>query len=332
LQNFVRLFFSLRQSIQKPNVMQKNKPLQIVLMFIALALTACQGTDVLNDPIVAPKIQLNKTQAILRVNEETNVTAQYFDEYGVEKTVPFLWASTQPQNVIVNQDGKITALKAGNAQVFPQYQNFIGPAVDVNVVATDNAIAKVIISSSKSNLNLNEQISLAITAQNINGQTVTGIKKEWLSENASILKINTNGEVTALANGIAGVHAKIDGVKSNSIDFTVGSNSLNGTFVSAGGYRAVGTAILKNINNEVILELGSNFETSFALGTFVYLANSTNGATVRSTGLDLGEIRANGAKSFIVTMAKANVTLADYKYVVILCKPASVSFGFAELK
>ncbi|MDA9555660.1 DM13 domain-containing protein [Pelobium sp.] len=313
--------------------MQKYIRFQIVLGFIALILSSCNGTDVLDDPLVEPIFKLNKSQAILRINEETVVTAKYYDEYGVEKIVPITWSTTQPQIVSVNQNGKITALKAGSAQVYPKYQDYIGPAVEVNVVATDNSVAKVTISASKSNLNLAEQIPLTISAQNINGVAIKGSKTEWFSENNSILQVDSNGLVTALANGVAGIHAKIDGVKSNSIDFSVGVNTtLTGNFVSAGGYKAVGTATLKNLNNQIILELGSNFETSFALGTFVYLANSTNGATVRASGLDLGEIKSNGAKTFNVSQIKPNLTLTDYKYVVILCKPASVSFGFAELK
>lgn len=78
--------------------------------------------------------------------------------------------------------------------------------------------------------------------------------------------------------------------------------------------------------------MSSNFETSFALGTFIYLANSTSGSSVRSTGLEVAEIKNNGAKTFNITQIKSNATLTDFKYVVILCKPASLTFGFAELK
>lgn len=310
-----------------------RKLIQFNAFFIlTLALISCQGTDILDDAIVEPKFEVNKTQVVLRVNEETTVNAKYFDEYGVEKIVPFTWASTQPQNVTVNANGKITAIKAGSAQVYPQYQNYIGPAVEVNVVASDNAIARVTITSSKTFLNLNEQLTLSIKAANIGGQTVTGTTTQWFSENESILRVDGTGKVTALANGIAGIHAKIDGVKSNSIDFNVGSNSLSGSFTPAGGYRASGNTTLTNANGQITLQLASNFETSFALGTFVYLANSTNGGTVRSSGLELGEIRNNGAHTFNVSQIKAGVTLSDYKYVIILCKPASVTFGFAELK
>nr|MBC7613385.1 DM13 domain-containing protein [Pseudopedobacter sp.] len=312
--------------------MMHNLNLKIFFLSSVILLGACKGTDVLNDPIVQPKFELNKTNLELRVSENTTVSAKYFDEYGVEKIVPFSWNSTQPQNVTVDANGKIIALKAGNSQIYPKYQNIIGDGVNITVVASDNAVAKVTISAVKNILALNESINLSISAQNINNQTIAGTKTEWFSENESILKVDAAGKVTSTANGIAGIHAKIDGVKSNSIDFTVGTSNLMDTFTSSGGYKAVGAATLKNQNGQIILELGSDFETSFALGTFVYLANSTNGSIVRSNGLELGEIKSNGAKSFNVSRIKANVGINDYKYVIILCKPASVTFGFAELK
>ncbi len=307
--------------------------LKYFILFTIVILSACKGTDVLDDQIVSPIFQLDKTNLELRINESATVSAKYFDQYGVEKTVPFTWQSTQPQNVSVDANGKVTALQAGSAQIYPKYENITGDAVNVTVVTNDNAVAKVTISSTKTNLAINEDVTLSLLAININQQIVNGTTTEWFSENESILEVDAMGKVTALANGIASIHAKVDGVKSNSISFTVGSSSdLTGQFTSSGGYSSSGTATMKNENGEIILELGSDFETSFALGTFVYLANSTNGATVRANGLELGEVKTNGAKTFNVTQIKASTTLTEYKYVIILCKPASVTFGFAELK
>jgi hypothetical protein len=111
--------------------------------------------------------------------------------------------------------------------------------------------------------------------QNIRGETLTGKTVEWFSENAAILRVDANGQATALAGGVAAVHAKVNGVKSNSVDLTVGADRA-GPFVPAGGYAASGTAMLRTENGQVILDLGPNFRTSFALGTYIYLANSTN--------------------------------------------------------
>jgi hypothetical protein len=312
--------------------MKKFNSLYNSILVLLLVMVSCKGTDVLDDPIVKPTFVVTQTQIALRIGQTADLNAMYFNEYGIEKPVNFTWVSSQNQIVNLTNSGKVTGVSAGSTQVYPQYQTTIGNAINVTVVPNDNAVAKVTISSSKTTLALNENINLSVLAQNINNQTVTGDNEEWFSENSAILTVNSSGQVKAIANGVAGIHAKVNGVKSNSIDFTVGSSQLMGTFTAAGGYKAVGTATLKSQNGQITLELSSNFETSFALGTFIYLANSTNGSNVRSSGLEIAEIKSNGAKTFNVSQIKCNVSLQEYKYVIILCKPASLTFGFAELK
>jgi hypothetical protein len=299
---------------------------------VVLALVSCRGTDVLDDPIVAPKFTVTQTQVALRIGEMADLSAKYFDEYGIEKQVNFFWVSSQNQIISLNSSGKITGVGAGTTQVYPQYQSTIGSSINVTVVPNDSAVAKVNISSVKTSLALNERINLSIVAQNINNQSISGGNVEWVSENQAIAIVNASGEVTALANGVTSIFARVNGVKSNVLEFTVGSSQLLGTFISTGGYKAIGTATLKDLNGQIILDLSSNFETSFALGTFIYLANSTSAANVRSSGLEVAEIKNNGAKTFNITQIKANAKLSDFKFVVILCKPATLTFGFAELK
>jgi hypothetical protein len=89
--------------------------------------------------------------------------------------------------------------------------------------------------------------------------------------------------------------------------------------------------MLRTENGQLILDLGANFRTSFALGTYIYLANSTNAGNVRSAGLEVAQIRENGAQTFNISALNRNVGLFDYRYVVILCKPATVTFGYADL-
>ena len=100
-----------------------------------------------------------------------------------------------------------------------------------------------------------------------------------------------------------------------------------GTFQSAGGYSTVGSVTVEESGGKLIVKLSSNFQASVALGTFIYLANSTSGGNVKSAGLDLGPW-SSGANQFDVP----GVPLNQYKFVVVLCKPAGLTFGFAELK
>jgi hypothetical protein len=42
-------------------------------------------------------------------------------------------------------------------------------------------------------------------------------------------------------------------------------------------------------------------------------------------------VSGNGGITFNASSLKSDVALSDYQYVIVLCKPASITFGFAEL-
>jgi uncharacterized protein YjdB len=159
----------------------------------------------------------------------------------------------------------------------------------------------------------------------------------WSSSDEAIAIIDDNGIVTGLAMGQVTVFY-VAGNLQESITFfvteeTVLDNSKMATLVGSSGYNASGTATLyMDTNNNIILELSSDFKTDFALGTFIYLANSTEGQQVKSTGLDLGQVTTGGAKTFDVSSFDNSVGINTYSHVVVLCKPAGITFGFGELK
>jgi len=301
----------------------------ILLTFIA----SCIGTDLLDDPIVGEKITISTTTLALLSNEKIQATADYFDKFGIKKNIPLQWQSSNPSVAEVSASGLISGKAPGQTLIQPYLENLLGPQIQVTVVGDPTVVATVEVKSPPSTtLSLGAKIQLEIIIKNINGGVISGKTVEWFSENSSILKISTNGLVEAVGAGIAGIHAKVNGIKSNIIDFNVLAFLRTGNFTMAGGYVAKGSASLAQVGNTITLNLSTDFDTDFALGTFIYLANSTNGATVRSSGLDLGQIFKDGAATFSVTSIKPTITLNEYRYVIILCKPASVTFGFADLK
>ncbi len=296
-----------------------------------MSLNGCIGIDYLDDPIVGERVEISKTQVALKKDESATLTAKYYDQYGVERNKPIGWISSHPEIVSVDANGTVTGLSGGQAMVIASVGSVQSVAINVNVVLDDTQVATVEISSPKQNLTAGESLQLSVSIKNIKNEILTGKTLQWFSENSAIATVNSAGLITGVASGIVDIHAKSEGVKSNVINFSVGGGRT-GNFISAGGYKAVGMAFLKVSGTNLILELSSNFETSFALGTFVYLANSTNGAQVRASGLEIAQIADNGAKTFNISAIAPGVGINDYKYVIILCKPASVTFGYAELK
>jgi hypothetical protein len=296
-----------------------------------LSLTRCIGTDHVDDPIVGELIIVSHHQIALMPAQTQVINAEYFDPYGIMRSVPLSWTSSNTNVAEVDPSGLVIAKAPGQSVVQVSYQNFLGPLVNVNVVENETAVATVTIASEVTHLDIGGQAILSLVVRNINGDVIEGKTAEWFSENSSILTVNAEGTVVAVGNGVAAVHAKVEGVKSNSIIFMVGGDIRTGTFVPAGGYQAAGIAMLNIVNNQLMLTLSDDFKTSFALGTYIYLANSTNGSVVRSTGFEVMQIFTNGGRTFNISQINPNIGLYDYRYVIILCKPASVTFGYADL-
>jgi Bacterial Ig-like domain (group 2) len=304
---------------------------RLQIFFMVLAFSGCIGTDYLEDPIVGERMEVTPLQVALMPGQTTQLTARYFDIYGVEQEVTIVWTSSVPDVAIVDEDGVVMASKAGQTVVTASYQTAVSEAININVVLDENAVALVEVSAVKTELEVGEETTLTAVVKNIEGTILEGRPLEWFSENASIVTVNADGKAAAIANGLAGVHAKSEGVKSNSVNFVVGS-ARSGNFVPAGGYNAEGMAVLRlDEAGKVILELSDDFKTSFALGTYIYLSNTTSGSSTFSNGLEVAQIFANGTKSFNVTDVSPTVALFDYRYVIILCKPARVTFGYADL-
>ena len=297
------------------------------ILLVSLIVSGCIGTDYVDDPLVGEKIVVAEEQIALMPSEMATVMAAYYDQYGVERMVPLVWSTTNMSIAEVDNMGLITALSVGQCVIRPSYGDFEGPEISVNVVDDPEAVATVTISSATTQLMIGEKVQLQAVVKNIHGEVLSDKTVLWGSGNGSVISVSATGEAEGIGSGLTSVNAYADGVKSNTLFFTVGGMMRSGTFVSVGSYQAKGTAVLETAGSQLVLTFSSDFETSFALGTYVYLANSTNGSTVRAEGLEVQEIFTNGAKTFNIS----GVGLSDYKYVIILCKPASVTFGYAEL-
>ncbi len=269
----------------------------------------------------------------LQKSEKQLVTLEYLNEFGVKEDKTFTWIVEKPSVASVSANNEITALAAGST-LLSATTGDASIRINLTVVENNNDVASVILAPpASSTLGISETAQLTATLKNSNNENLSsnGQTIEWFSENSSILTVSSTGLVTAKAEGVAEVHAKANGsIKSNSIKFTVllssAASSRTGTFQSAGGYSAAGSVSVTEMAGNLVVSLGADYEASVALGTYIYLANSTFGGSVKSAGLELGQW-SSGAKTF----QAPGVTLNQYKYVVVLCKPASVTFGFAEL-
>jgi hypothetical protein len=305
--------------------------LKMLSLCALLLLGGCIGTDVVDDPIVDGQLEIVPERLALLVGASEMAVATYFNMFGIEEAVAVTW-STEPESVAtVDANGLVTGNAPGQAFLFASY--FITKdSIRVTVVQNETEVAMVDITSPQTSLSIGESISLIATAKNINGGMVSGSGAQWFSTDETFVTIDGTGTVTGQSTGVAKVYATIDGVFSNEIEITVGGGKRVGTFQSANGYEATGMVTLEVEGGNLILKFSDDFMTDFALGTFIYLANNnSSGTAIRNEGIELGEIKTNGSHTFNVTQNFPNATLSQFEYVIVLCKPASIPFGFAQL-
>ncbi len=299
-----------------------------------LVLQACVGTDIVDDPIIGERIETPFSQVSLLVDSIATVSAIYYDQVGSIQNFQLAWISANEAVATIDSEGKITAISPGQTVVNASLNSAVSPDILVTVVSTVDEVGQIIISSASGNqVATGGSITLQIEVLTVLGVPVAGANVSWVSSNNEIVTVDSNGVVTSVSNGSAQVWAIADGIQSNILNINSGSTERNGTFSNANGYETSGTAKLFYDNNgALMLELSSDFQTDFALGTFVYLSNSTSGSATASGGLEIAGITTGGFKLFNVSTVDQSVDIDTYSRVVILCKPASITFGHALMQ
>ncbi len=304
-----------------------------LLFLLVIAFTSCIGTDEEDAPIVGASISLSTDQVSLLVGESMQVEAAYFNIYGVEEEAELLWVSSNEEVASVNAMGVITAVSAGQTNLMASFGSAESIPLLVTVVKTEDDIANVTISSPQgTQISVGQSIQLEVSVTTVNGAIIEGLSVTFTSLNPDILGVDDQGVITGLMNGAGTVIAEVEGIQSNSLSVQVGVTSRTGSFSGANGYDASGsTELFINETGDLMLSLGTNFDTDFALGTYIYLSNYTSGSVTRNEGLEIQEITSGGSHLFNITSIDPNASIDDYDYVIVLCKPATITFGYAQL-
>lgn len=302
-------------------------------MLATILFAGCIGTDSFDDPKDS-YVMLDTYDVSLKIGETKTMEATYYYNMWVSRPGEELfWQSNDKNVAAVTDKGVISGIGKGQAKVIAFKPGEDTSIVSVTVVGSPDEVARVVISSEKAVFNIGEKIQLSAKAFTIAGTELKHTMFKWQSSDLGIVTVDSAGLATAIANGEASVVATADGISSQAYKLVVGMQARTGSFQGAGSYNTSGTATLfVNESGDLILEFKDDFRTAFALGTFVYLANTTSGRQVGAQGFEIQEISGNGAHSFNVSNLNSEITLDKYQYVIILCKPASITFGSAELK
>ena len=156
------------------------------------------GCSVKVNPVDVSLIELSQTSVTLLVGESVELTATVYPENATYQTVT--WSSSDTDVVIVD-DGKVTALSPGFATVTARSGN---AEAECSVTVNPVEVTSIELSQTSVSLLVGESVELTATVypENATDKTVT-----WSSSSPSVAAV-VDGKVTALSPGSATVTAR----------------------------------------------------------------------------------------------------------------------------
>lgn len=157
------------------------------------------------------EITLNKEELTLDENETETLEATIVPELASDKTI--VWKSEDETIASVDENGKVTALKAGETTItVSSSDGKVSASCKVTVKAV--VIPVKSISLNKTEIELTEGTSFQLEAT-IDPENATDKNLTWTTSNKSIATVSENGLVSALKKGTASITVKTkDGKKS----------------------------------------------------------------------------------------------------------------------
>ncbi len=295
----------------------------LLLLSISLLHNACspkKSDDVA--PIEIPeRLEITPNTKSILVGENVNFVLSFFDKMGNKTQTPstgIVWSSTNNNVASVSQNGTATGISNGQVTIKATYNNIQTTAL-LTVVTDNNQVATVTLEASYE-VNLNGNVALQAVVKNNLGQVLNGKMVTWQSNNANLVSVNASGMANGLMYGTANVTAIVEGIQSNA---TMVQVIRTGSFSNS----SVGIAKLKIENGILKLSTSSNFVVSGnAPDLRIYLAPNTNNI---SGALEIATLtQRNGMQTWNIPN---NVSIAQYRYVLIWCKQFGGVYGLADL-
>ena len=302
-----------------------------VLLLTLGLLAGCIGTDFTDEPLGLPPshAEINESSLSLVPNDlyALNFRLVAVDGSTVEDAT-WQWLSRNESVATVTSDGIVAAIDPGQAWVVGTANGEFSDSVLVTVTTDPNAIASIEITGEMTNLPVGASRQLTATARNLDGDIISATFT-WESSDPSIASVDSEGLVTAQAEGNVSITAVADGIASVPFAILCGESvsSREGTFSGRNGYNAKGLATLETVNDSSTLRFSEDFQTSAGPGLYIYLSPQDNGV---SGAVSLGEIQSNNGEQAYGIPPTVNPD--EYDHVIIYCKPFGVLFGVATLE
>ena len=162
-------------------------------------------SQIIELPVLATSISLNKTSAELIEGNTMQLTATVLPSNATNKTVT--WTTSNSSVATVSSNGLVTAKAVGNATITARTTDGSNLSASCSVTVEQSSVLATSISLNKTSAELNTGGTLQLTAtvlpSNATNKAVT-----WTTSNSSVATVSSNGLVTAKNPGNATITAR----------------------------------------------------------------------------------------------------------------------------
>ena len=269
----------------------------------------------------AESITLNVTEASLKVNETTTLTATVLPETATNKSVT--WTSSNEAVAIVDTNGLVTAIALGEATITATTTDGSNLSASCKVTVVATRAESITLNVTEASLKVNETTTLTAT---VLPETATNKSVTWTSSNEAVAIVDTNGLVTAIALGEATITATTtDGsnlsasckvtvvaTRAESITLNVTEASLKVNETTT----LTATVLPETATNKSVTWTSSNEAVAIVDTNGLVTAIALGEATITATTTDGSNLSASCKVTVVATRAESitlNVTEASLK-------------------
>ena len=191
-------------------------PIMPSVLALVLFLGLTVGCEPIPTPIAVTGVSLDKTSLSLVEGSSETLTATVSPDNADNKTVS--WKSSDTGIVTVDNDGKVTAVKAGSAAVTVMTSDG-GKTATCSVTVTEAyiAVSSVQVTPETAELEVGQTLALTVTVLPADATDKTAT---WKSDNESVATVSEKGVVTGVAEGTTTIIVNV-GEKSATCQVTV---------------------------------------------------------------------------------------------------------------
>ena len=150
------------------------------------------------NPTLATSITLDKSEVELEATQTATLVATVLPELTTNKSVT--WKSSDETIAIVDENGKVTAIKVGEATITATTTDGSNLSASCKVIVKPTQATSITLNKTEASLKVTETITLVAT---VLPELTTNKSVTWKSSNNAVATVSENGVVTAVATGEA---------------------------------------------------------------------------------------------------------------------------------